>query len=826
MGGSNGVQSPLAVSASGKKLDLLDRYKLGRELGQGAFGIVYECTKLKTKVKYAVKMVDKAETPRDEITRECEMLLRAAHPCVIKLHEIFDEKVFVCMVMDLMGGGDLISGMQDHWESKGTIPFGVTQNIGKQMIAGLAWLHSKELIHRDVKGDNFLMDKPQIEDPACRIYLSDFGSVVPCKPTERLRDPVGTKLYWSPEFYALNYSLKVDVWATGVVMYGLTSGRFPFKNKQDVNSKPIKLPAKFPEAGRELITAMLEKKEDERASAASALQMPYMANIDSPAGKEIQEHDKDFKSDIKRDVATAAVDKRRRELVERLQNANDKKTGGDNGGVGHASPKLVQLEGGGFAVSDNQHGTIKYEWWPSAKVKQHNLVAQSTKPDKEDAGDVRAKTDAILKMLREHNISTSNFGNGKAKTVEQFVDEIARGVSRLMLDATQYKKLVRVVEIVLLRVYIRERGHGKRLLIMTAERSPDGRTKQMAQLPGAKQEPHESGMETARRILNDRLGMSDCKIHVDFNVKERFEEEEESPSYPGVRTVYRKLIFEAKVSHGDTAAFRKLNVKSGTYSYEDSAGSWRSFSWLTESQCDSKRITYQAPADGASVSALVAPPVGFKEDELVDFLVDCGVDVGQFGQGANRSLEEFSAELTSGEAALQKSSNGQLIRNVDVVVLHVTRKSDGCSLVQVEQTLNGKTKTLNRFPATKKGMNDNLFHAAKKVVNHSLRMDENVVCIDPEGVTCVEEESQSASYLGLPTRFQKRFVRASIVEDAFAPADDHDEDDNANNSTSNVNRVVQLENEKEALQLKVQSLELQIARLMAENRQLKARCSE
>lgn len=832
MGGSNGVQSPLAVSDTGKKLELLDRYKLGRELGQGAFGIVYECTKLKTKVKYAVKMVDKAETPRGEITRECEMLLRVAHPCVIKLHEIFDEKVFVCMVMDLMGGGDLISGMQDHWEKKGTIPWCVSQNVGKQMLTAIAWLHSKDTIHRDVKGDNFLMDRPQIENPGCRIYLSDFGSVVPCKPTERLREAVGTKLYWSPEFYALSYSLKVDIWATGVVMYGLTCGRFPFKNKQDANTKPVKLPGALPDEGRKLICAMLAKKEEERTSAAKALQMPYVANIDSAAGQDIQAHDKDFKSDIKRDVASAALDKRRRELVERLHQANEQKRGTDNesAGLDHQK-KLIKLTGDAFTVSDRSHGTIRYEWWPNEKIQKHDMIIQSAKPiNNEDVGDAQAKTDAILRLLGEHNISTSDFGKGKAKKVQQLVDEINRGVSRLMLDATQYKKLVRVVKIVLLRVYVRERGNGKRLLIMTAERTPDGRTKQMSQLPGAKQDPHESGMETAKRILADRLGMSDCKVRLDFNVKERFEEEEDSPSYPGLRTVYRKLIFEGKVSSSDIPALRKLNVKGGTYSSEDSAGESRSFTWLTESQCASKRIIYQAPADGASISALVRPPVGFKEEELVNFLVNNDVDVTQFGQGTNRTLEEFSAELTSGEAALQRSSNGKLIRNVDVVILHITRKSDGYSLVQVQQTLHGKTKTLNRFPATKMSMDENLFHAAKRLIGQSLRMGENAVCIDPEGCTHVEEESQSDAYQGLPTRYQKRFVRATIPEETLDSAEDDEDEHGARHTTmrprgvdGDASRIKQLEKENQSLQRKVQDLELQMAKLKAENKSLKSR---
>merc|ERR1712194_455970 len=120
------------------------------------------------------------------------------------LHDVFYEKVFVCMVLEIYRGGDMIEGMQLHWKNKGMIAIPVVQNVSKMMVQSVEWLHQNECVHRDLKGDNYLMDRKEMEDGQCRVYLSDFGTVVSLKTGERLKAKVGTKTYWSPEFWNLN----------------------------------------------------------------------------------------------------------------------------------------------------------------------------------------------------------------------------------------------------------------------------------------------------------------------------------------------------------------------------------------------------------------------------------------------------------------------------------------------------------------------------------------------------------------------------------------------------------------------------------------------
>merc|ERR1719183_2494569 len=109
----------------------------------------------------------------------------------------------------------MIQGMQDHWQAKGMIPMNAVRNVLAQALEGIAYCHLKDVVHRDIKGDNYLMDKKQIEDTTVKIYLSDFGTVVNCKKDEKLKESCGTKVYWSPEVHKHAYGQKVDIWAMG-----------------------------------------------------------------------------------------------------------------------------------------------------------------------------------------------------------------------------------------------------------------------------------------------------------------------------------------------------------------------------------------------------------------------------------------------------------------------------------------------------------------------------------------------------------------------------------------------------------------------------------
>mmetsp|Transcript_111221 Transcript_111221/g.287522 ORF Transcript_111221/g.287522 Transcript_111221/m.287522 type:complete len:358 (-) Transcript_111221:307-1380(-) len=355
-------------------------------------------------------------------------------------------------------------------------------------------------------------------------------------------------------------------------------------------------------------------------------------------------------------------------------------------------------------------------------------------------------------------LTRTNSGRARRKKFEEFVDEVQKGESRFMLDAAKHKNVVRVVDVVLLRIAYGS-GANKRYFIKTAEKYPDGRLRaDINQLSGTKKLPHENSMQTAQRVVSERLRMEDAVITFDPINRECFEDEEESPSYPGVRTVYRKEIIEGMVTTVDTKVLERLGLNgTNQFQQEDSSQYTRYFVWMSERQCLDKKIKLKAPAAGAEVSALVHPPIGFEEEELMSFLQANHVDVSKFGKDDCKSLAEFSEELVKGEASLIRRSDGKIIRVVDVLILKLARKN-GDMLVETSR------EEKKRLPAVKRRADENPFWAAHRVLSKVLKIDENIVRFDPGNVQLVEEETPSPHYADLPTLYRRRIISAYLLE--------------------------------------------------------------
>merc|ERR1719150_98848 len=102
-----GDEAPKGGSRT-QAMRLLEEYSVGQTLGEGAFGVVSNCKKRSTGEEFAVKMVDKVETPVAAIKKEAEMLQGMDHPNIVKCHGVFYERCFVCIIMDKYSGGDVV----------------------------------------------------------------------------------------------------------------------------------------------------------------------------------------------------------------------------------------------------------------------------------------------------------------------------------------------------------------------------------------------------------------------------------------------------------------------------------------------------------------------------------------------------------------------------------------------------------------------------------------------------------------------------------------------------------------------------------------------
>lgn len=196
----------------------------GPILGTGVAGIVRKCRHRQTGVNFAVKCLNIGliesdaviETLREEIFIMCQ----ADHPDIIRLEEVYESDSQIYLILHLLTGGDMFDRLEeeDHYSEI------QCAQIVKQMTSAVRYLHSKKVIHRDLKLENFIFD----DEHSDNIRLIDFGLSKHFDHGEKHNLAVGTPYTVAPEIIEGEYDEKVDVWALGIITYLLLCGDPPF----------------------------------------------------------------------------------------------------------------------------------------------------------------------------------------------------------------------------------------------------------------------------------------------------------------------------------------------------------------------------------------------------------------------------------------------------------------------------------------------------------------------------------------------------------------------------------------------------------------------
>mmetsp|Transcript_56580 Transcript_56580/g.132741 ORF Transcript_56580/g.132741 Transcript_56580/m.132741 type:complete len:411 (+) Transcript_56580:94-1326(+) len=269
-------------------LDLPEIYDTAKQLGHGTFSTVWRCVHRQSGEVRAIKKIDTSEVPPQTIAREISMMRLLTHRNIVHCYDVFLEGNYVNIVVDEFAGGDLIDGMHQHFKAHGAIANEQLARISRQMVSAIMHVHKLHIVHRDIKGENFLSDRPNIGDPRCHIALADFGTAVRIEPGERLSDQVGTRAYWAPEVWGCSYGQECDMWAVGVTTYVLLMGALPFNGEEDAcrdvgtGGTLCKYPSTVPASCVQFLQEALRKDPGARLTAAQALQDPWLAPHASP----------------------------------------------------------------------------------------------------------------------------------------------------------------------------------------------------------------------------------------------------------------------------------------------------------------------------------------------------------------------------------------------------------------------------------------------------------------------------------------------------------------------------------------------------------------
>ncbi|KAK4834675.1 hypothetical protein QYF36_026670 [Acer negundo] len=255
---------------------LMQRYELGKLLGQGTFAKVHHGRNLKTGMSVAVKIIDKEKVFKvgmiDQIKREISIMRMVRHPNVVELYEVMASKTKIYFVMEYVKGGELFSKV-----AKGKLKEDAARKYFQQLISAVDYCHSRGVFHRDLKPENLLLDENG------NLKVSDFGlsALAKCKHQDGLlHTTCGTPAYVAPEIInRKGYDgSKADIWSCGVILYVLLAGYLPFYDSnliemyRKIGKAEFKFPNWFSPEARRLLTNILDPNPSTRISIAKIME--------------------------------------------------------------------------------------------------------------------------------------------------------------------------------------------------------------------------------------------------------------------------------------------------------------------------------------------------------------------------------------------------------------------------------------------------------------------------------------------------------------------------------------------------------------------------
>ncbi|MCJ1291363.1 Cell cycle serine/threonine-protein kinase cdc5/MSD2 [Xylographa carneopallida] len=256
------------------------KYSMGRELGKGGFAICYEGTLLGQKYgknsTFALKIVKAKmglKKMEEKFRTELQIHSKMRHPNIVEFHRAFTFEENTYIVLELCPNGSL----KDMVQKRRCLSLPEVRRYGIQLCGAIKYLHSRNVIHRDLKMGNIFLDRNM------NIKLGDFGLAAilitesDVTAVSRRTTLCGTPNYIAPEILERGrkgHDYKVDIWALGVIFFALLTGYPPFSDKvqEEIYRKvrcleytwPANARNDYPEEAKALVSSLLKTSAEER----------------------------------------------------------------------------------------------------------------------------------------------------------------------------------------------------------------------------------------------------------------------------------------------------------------------------------------------------------------------------------------------------------------------------------------------------------------------------------------------------------------------------------------------------------------------------------
>ncbi|OMJ78572.1 hypothetical protein SteCoe_21596 [Stentor coeruleus] len=255
-------------------------------IGAGAFSEVLKCQHRPSNGIRALKITPKhllvsSQIDPKSFLKEVLILKKLKHPKIVNYIESFEDKRHYYIVTELCEGDTLYSRLRKI----GKFSEKTVLEIMKQVLEGVSYIHSQNVVHRDIKLENILF----VSQDRLDLKIADFGNSSTFSHIKKPKGLCGTLHYLAPEVHKKEYDEKVDIWSCGILAYMLLTGKSPYREiaskdiiteiDQKIFAELINCCTELSDDGRDLLNRMLEKDPEKRISASEALMHNWFNNL-------------------------------------------------------------------------------------------------------------------------------------------------------------------------------------------------------------------------------------------------------------------------------------------------------------------------------------------------------------------------------------------------------------------------------------------------------------------------------------------------------------------------------------------------------------------